>query len=345
MPRLHENKRALLRVERVLRGSQQPGDLLTFQVPGCERCKTGDRIVAFVDTRSNEWLATGLLLAGPKLEDGVLRMEAGSATGTRQIIPPLIPFPRIEALATREVPTSLGIYMHGPLVVPGPAGLADSSIKVVLPAPDMPDLSQSLAPGPRKRLRPSSATYGTSTGLLVWATWNNGVRALDLVGEVLGPYEGDDDIAAAFLVVRPAFLDEASLQRYLDDATLPEPRYAFEIRTATAKIPLVLPSGPDRATRGTLDGRPVTALSLDPARVESAVARLSFPPDLFPRKHGTLTDSAVIVKKLLEDPAPCELARGPEKSARTPCTLHYLGVQFPPPAPPAPPVPPWPDVK
>ena len=267
-------------------------------------------------------------------------------TSARSVTPALVPFPRLEALVIHDVP--LYPHVRGPFVVPGPAGLTAMAdpIGVRVRAPGLPDNTQSLGrpPGgyPLDRL-----DYDPANGVIVTGLWHSGARNVPIAGEVLGVQEGGDDIEAAFVLLRPAHLDEASLRRYLQDPDCPEPRYAFEIRTASAALPLWLPASPSRAAPGTLDGRPVTAFSLAPARIETAAARLTFPPGTSGRKRASLSDGALLVARLLQGALPCELARGP-RGPRTACTLRYLGVQFPPAtpgAPAAPPVPPWPDPK
>lgn len=320
-PRLLGPKPFVFRVERTLRGRARPGQLLTATSRGCESCKAGDRLIAFFERTGDTevyWHASGTVLAGRTLEDGAVLLGSFSGDNAHFVRPGLVTLPHLEALVTRGTPLSLSV--RGRLLLASPRGVVPTAIELESAIPDLdptPADDEPVPPGGPPRV--TSHYWSRDT---IEVRWQLGPRRLELIGRILGKLPSDD-IAAEFWLKDPAPLPEDGLRRYLGDPQLPAPRFALEIRTAAARIPLTLSARNDPYDRGTLGGRPLTDVSSE--GLKTADERLTWKPDRFPRSPLLPTDAGPLVAGLMQRPADCTYVRG---ETRTACTLHYVGVQF-----------------
>ena len=322
-----------LRVERTLRGTARPGARITPEAPGGPVGQAGERLVAFIDDKDT-WIATATLLAGPSLEAGTVRVDGVSAGDAHHLEPGVVTFSELEGHLTQGQPM-LPVF-RGRLLLAAPA--PDATTDTADLAPSSFELTATSALCSNAAcIRGLPELAGFPSPVLVTHNWSDSVeltiayrdgspRPLMFSGRVTGKHQSGH-IAAEFWLSRPAFLDEASLRRYLGDAKVPDPVYALEIRAGSERIPLVLDTY-GRA-RSRLGSAPVTELTLQPGTgtLQAGGTRLTWSTGTSGRPPGIDDDSALVVAGLTSiGPAACTLTRG---TTRTPCTLHYLGVRFP----------------
>ena len=326
-----------LRVERTLRGTARPGTRLTPEAPGGPVGQAGERLIAFLDAR-NTWIATATLLGGPSLEAGTLRVDGVSTGDAHHLEPGVVTFTEFEGHVTQNQPMlpvfrgKLLLASPTPAAVPDGADLVPSSMELTATSALCSNFACIKGLPPLQGFpSPMLLTHNWSNSVELTIAYRDGSpRPLVFSGRVTGKH-ADGHIAAEFWLSRPAFLDEASLHRYLTEPKIADPVYALEIRAAAERIPLVLDTyGHGRSRLGTA---PVTALTLVPGTgtLQAGGTRLTWSTGTSGRPPGINDDTGAAIAGLLSiGPADGTLTRG---QTRTPCTLHYLGVRFPDPAP------------
>ncbi len=303
-------------VERALRGSATPSATIHVNrsPDGHAYLSPGTRVVAFVDA-SGTWNAYASVLAGPSLEDGVLRLQGFDDFDAHLVTPGVMTLAQLEA-SVRGAPVAW--TFRGKVLLATPSGLAPSSIEVTARAP-----SNAVAGMPRIAGFPSPTVAVDSWGdPAVSITWNRDLgRPLVLEGTPVGK-NADGSIAVEYRASYPGLLTEADFRRYLGDARLGHPYYTLRVEMAGGSVPVVLDREIGRI--GTLGGAAITATSLAPSRrIDAGGTAVALAPSTYRARSGGTTNA--LVEEAMVGPIACTFVT---PAASTPCRLRYLDTRF-----------------